>query len=337
MDRTGSKLAHNAFDAIAWLDPPFLVGRSVAGKSYAVQIAGRPTTLTLPKKGPGSLAMGEEKPMPNIPDFPSPPLADQIVGGVHISVVSRAGLREKPLIVEALRLRWKDPARTRRVRDDDFVGQGFDQDLAPWLSLVRDWLAAWRGGVRQSVALERTPEIRMASAAYGGSIGGGGEPRAVGLHLERRRISTPAELKGAFAAASAGRSLPLEHQLLAEAVVYASGGQYRHAVISACSAAELALAGSADARLAKAGRSEQEREEILARVSGLVELYRINAVSRRSPIVSIKQVMGELAGPRNRAVHAGEQPNETCAAHAIRTARALVAVRPLPRPLRFLS
>jgi hypothetical protein len=202
-----SKNSRDAFDAIAWLDPPLLVSRSVAGKSYDVWIAGKETTLTLPRKGPDLLTEEDGKPMGPIPDFPPPPLADPILRGAYIKLTSRAQLSEAPLIIEAVRLRWQDAARTRRVRKGDFAGDGFDEDLGPWLSLVRDWLTAWMGGVRRSVAQEPTPVVRMASAAYNGSIGGGGNSTVVGLYLGGRRVSTPGELRAAFAAASTGRSL----------------------------------------------------------------------------------------------------------------------------------
>jgi hypothetical protein len=54
------------------------------------------------------------------------------------------------------------------------------------------------------------------------------------------RAAFPSELRAAFAAASAKMEVPLPHRLLAESVIYAHRNQRRHAVITACSAAEVA-------------------------------------------------------------------------------------------------
>jgi hypothetical protein len=212
----------------------------------------------------------------------------------------------------------------------------FDADLGAWLALVRDWLAAWRGAVRGPVGHEATPRIKMASSAYAGSMGGGGYAKG-GIYLGGRRICRPSELHAAFAAASAGRSLPLEHQLIAEAIASSWAARPGQAVISACSAAEVALSGSYDKVLATAGRSEKERAEILASVSGVVELYRLNASRKRGLPISLRAVMHRLAHPRNRAVHAGDQPDEKTVRQAIEAATAILAVAPLPTPRQLLA
>jgi hypothetical protein len=150
--------------------------------------------------------------------------------------------------------------------------------------------------------------------------------------LTGQRTASTAEITGAFVAASRGEQLPLEHQLFNEAMLYAYRGQNRHAVISACSAAEVALSQEARRRLAAAGRTPKEVKEILKGTAGVVELYRLNASRRKGPVVSIGQVMSGLAGPRNQAVHAGEALDADVARGAIQTARALLAVSPLPGP-----
>jgi hypothetical protein len=72
-------------------------------------------------------------------------------------------------------------------------------------------------------------------------------------------------------------------------------------VISACSAAEVALSTSARSLLLAAGRIAGETTAILDRVAGVVELYRLNAARPAGLDVSIGQVMAQLANPRNRA------------------------------------
>jgi hypothetical protein len=146
------------------------------------------------------------------------------------------------------------------------------------------------------------------------------------------RAYTAWELRAAFAAASSGIGLPLPRRLLADAIVRNSRDEHRYAVITACSAVEVALSESAAAALTDAGRSKREVEDILNGVSGAVELYWLNAGRDGGLPVSIGRVMSQLAGPRNRAVHAGETPVADTARDAIRTAKALIEVSPLPRP-----
>ena len=230
-----SQLTRDAFEAIAWLDPPLLVGHSAAGTSYNVTIARKATVLTLPAKGPDELGGGEDKPIPRIPEFPRPPLAEPIVRGAWMQISSRAVLRERPLIVEAIRLRWKDRARTSAVRKGDHFGPDFDKDLGPWLALARDWLTVWRGGVRRPMMSEVSPQIRMASSAYGGSIGGGGFAPP-GVYLERRQISTPGEVRAAWleispsarpALARAGRPGSVRRTIGAWTVVTKTDSRFR--------------------------------------------------------------------------------------------------------------
>jgi len=71
-------------------------------------------------------------------------------------------------------------------------------------------------------------------------------------------------------------------------------------------------------------------------VSGIVELYRLNAGRKDGLAVSIGQVIDQLAGPRNRAAHEGEALDDDTARKAIRTARALLEVSPLRTPRSFL-
>jgi hypothetical protein len=91
------------------------------------------------------------------------------------------------------------------------------------------------------------------------------------------RTSDSVELRAAFAAASGDEGVPLPRSLLAEAQVHAVRQHYRQAVISACGAVEVALSESARAELSRAGRSKKEIDAVLRGVSGVVELYRLNA------------------------------------------------------------
>jgi hypothetical protein len=320
------------FDAVAWLDPPVIVSRRVARGPYAVKIAGRRASVWLPSKGPSKLTVGRGRPADGgIPEFPPPALATPIREGLQMAIRSATVLRERPLIVTALRLRWRDSERAAAERkgvwrpDDDYV-----TEVAPWLALARDWLSAWLGGTWRSVAAEATPAVRLARVGGKAVVGGGGQT-PFGVHLPARRISTPSELRAAFIMASDSRPLPLAHQILAEALAYASAGRGRHAVISACTAAEVALSESLERFLERAGHPEKERDEILGR-GAIVDLCRLHVTTGGALPASLKTVRTALASPRNRAAHKGNELDGETVTLALKTAKSVLTVSPLPTP-----
>jgi hypothetical protein len=239
------------------------------------------------------------------------------------------------LLLEAIRFRWIDPARRRRVRKSLEAAFEFDKEVAAWLAIAHDWLAAWRYTTRRYVAVERTPQMRMAVCGYEGAIGGGESP-TFGLYFPSRRESSPRALRAAFIAASQGCDLPLERQLFAEALAYAEAALWRQAIISSCSAAEVALDRESRRLLSRAGYSEEDRDAILRRTSGVMELYRIAATRRGRLPVSFRRVSDQLAKPRNDAVHAGQSADEATTRGAIETAKRLIDIAPLRTPESFI-
>lgn len=321
-------------DAIAWLDPPLLLSKGVAGHSYEVMIGGRAITLTLPSQGRDSFGESRAAPTGPIPRFPSPTLAKALVSGVRASSSISRVVPDPVLVVGAVRLRW--PGGDLDQLSDMRAPSDFAQQLGTWLSTVRDWLAAWSGNLRETVFLEPTPRLLLAQFERPdkGPVGAGGSNAPVIMLGER--TSDSVELRAAFAAASRDEGLSLPRLLLAEAQVHVVRKHYRQAVISACGAAEVALSESARAQLSHAGRSKVEIDALLRGVSGVVELYRLNAARKPGLAVSIGRVIDQLAGPRNRAAHEGEALDNGTARKAIQTARALLEVSPLPTARSFL-
>jgi hypothetical protein len=195
------------------------------------------------------------------------------------------------------------------------------------LSIVRDWLCAWSGNVRDAVHREPTPNMRLVSLAKDSLYGAGGQSF---VFIRGQRAASSPELMAAFAAASTGHNLPLEWRLFEEAVVHAHREQYRHAVIAASSAAEVALSKAAKEALVRSGCRRREAADIVGGVTGVAELYRLNARDGLAP--TLQKVMSELARPRNPAVHAGDSLDGDSTRKAITTARALLEVSPLPKP-----
>jgi hypothetical protein len=321
-------------DAIAWLDPPLLLSKGIAGYSYEVTIGGRAIILTLPSQGPEHFGESREARTAPIPKFPPPKLAEALVSGVRAhSSVSRP-TPDPALVVAAVRLRWPDgdlKQLSAMHAPSDLAAQ-----LGAWLSRVRDWLAAWSGNLRETVFLEPTPAMRLGQfgGPQKGPIGAGGSNAPVMMLGER--TSDSVEVRAAFVAASRDEGLPLPRLLLAEAQVHAVRQHYRQAVISACGAVEVALSESARTAFSRVGRSKKEIDSVLRGVSGVVELYRLNAGRKDGLAVSIAQVIDQLAGPRNRAAHEGEALDKDTGRKAIRTARALLEVSPLRTPRSFL-
>jgi hypothetical protein len=317
---------------IAWVNPPLLLGRGLRGRSYEVMIGGRTVTLTLPSEGLKQIDSTRPRPRGPLPRFPPLRLARPITHGSHIYTSSARPVSDPVFAVGAVRLRLQGD-----LEETFMLGSAFGDELGAWLDIARSWLAAWSGNLHTSAYLEPPPPIRAAQVGQADGVvdGHGGETPVFMLGL---RTSTPMQLRAAFAAASRSAAIPLERQLLAEARLDAARARYRHAVINACTAAEVALSESARASLSRAGRPPKEVDKILRGASGVVDLYRLNAHRAQGLGVSIGHVSDQLAGPRNAAAHAGESLDEDTTRKAVQTAQRLLnAVAPVPKPQSLLK
>jgi hypothetical protein len=255
--------------------------------SFDVTIGGRATSLTLPQEGPETYNRSSPLPDRTMPRFPRPPLAEPRPPEIFAIAGHAAVTPEDALVVEAIRIRWRDSAVATSLKDrSSFAASEHSEQVGTWLAMVIDWLAAWYGQSREHPYREPTPPVRIVlvddpdgQAFYAGesaipSIGVGGSV-----------IAGRPELLAAFAAASRGTSPPLEYQILSDARSFAQRGEYRYAVINACTAAEIALAQSPDAQ-----RGDGEPKP-----SGIAELYKLIAGKRASLPVSVDRVIDQLA------------------------------------------
>jgi hypothetical protein len=320
----------SAVEAVVWLDPPILVEGSVAGMSFPVRIGGQQMTLYVPLDGAQQIEHSRKEGHP-IPRFATSPLADALATGTSASSSVSIGFPEDVLAIEAIRLQWRDGALHECFKE---VGATYDFSvrLGRWLSAVRDWLFAWAGArPGREIRHDPPPVFRLAVRDQSGTdvYSGGGR---TGVFVLGERRATAVEWAAALRAASAPRELPLPRKLLAEAILHNAQGEHRHAVITATSAAEVALSEAATRGLEHAGRSAKEAKAILKGVNGLIDLYRINAAFAQGLPVSLGRVMTKLARPRNEAAHEGATPGQAVAGDAIGTAKALVMIAPLPTP-----
>jgi len=319
-----------AIEAVVWLDPPILVECSVAGVSLPVRIGDQQMTLDVPLDGAQQIEHSRKEGSP-IPSFATPPLADALAAGTSTSSRVSIGFPDDVLAIEAIRLRWHGDALHVRLKEDGAT-YDFSVTLGSWLSTVRDWLFAWAGAwPGREIRHDPPPVFRLVIRdRLGASVHSGGGRTGVFVVGERR--ATAVEWTAALRAASAPRELPLPHKLLAEAILHNAQCEHRHAVITATSAAEVALSEAATRGLEHAGRSAREAKAILKGVNGLIELYRVNAAFPARLPVSLGQVMTKLATPRNEAAHAGATPSQEVVGEAIGTAKAMVMITPLPTP-----
>lgn len=319
---------NSGIDGIIQLDPPLLLPRTIQGRSYDVRVGGAAMKLTLPRTGLRELYTSSKSEF-DVPSFPEPPLAEGRTTSVLAYASISLPLPEQVFAATALRLRWHDGALEESLGKLGVAGE-FSRTIGGWLTIVRDWLAAWSNNVREHIELEATPNVRL--TPFNRDVlparGGGSTP----VVIQGQTASSSIQLTAALAAASADRTLPLERQLLAAATVQAHRKQFRQCVISACSAVEVALSAAAQDQLIAFGRTSDEASKILNGVSGVVELYRLNAGRKDGLAVSIGKVKAQLATPRNAAAHAGHIPDHDVAIAAVKVARALLEVRPLPTP-----
>jgi hypothetical protein len=131
----------------------------------------------------------------------------------------------------------------------------------------------------------------------------------------------------------------LAHTVLRRSVVNLLAGDHRLCVIDACSASEIALGAALRAHLTAHGLDDADTAQLLRLGSGIGEAFPVyqQLVLAGPSTVSRGRVLDQLAHPRNRAVHAGEHPDETVARRALETARLLVQeAAPLPPPEEIL-
>src|SRR5690606_21145260 len=116
-----------------------------------------------------------------------------------------------------------------------------------------------------------------------------------------------------------------QHRLLLDARTAVFEEDTRRAVIDAGTAAEVAVATAIGDRLRKVGLDTETIDTMVSQANGLIGLVDLFGSLRGDLPESRKRVMNELANPRNRAVHGGEQPTPAETTTALRCAASLVA------------
>jgi hypothetical protein len=204
-----------------------------------------------------------------------------------------------------------------------------------WLVRAEAWLDIWTGTIRQPVTRVGTPLVRAALPDNDDGLAGLGTGGPVPVVIRGQRWATPEEVTAGFTAASGELDIPLAYTILRRSLVELHAGEYRLCVIDACSAAEVALDAALTARLRAHGLTGAETERLLRLGAGIAEAFPVyqQLVVAGQSAVSRNRIIDQLANPRNKAVHAGEHPDETVARRSLETSARLVGEAvPLPRP-----
>lgn len=149
----------SGIDGIVQLDPPLLLPRTIRGRSYDVRLGGTAIRLTLPSGGLEELHISSSSNF-DIPLFPEPALAQGKTTSIQAHASISLPLPKQIFAATALRLCWHDCAFEENIGELGVGGQ-FSKTVGSWLTVVRDWVAAWTGNVRGHVELEATPNVRL--------------------------------------------------------------------------------------------------------------------------------------------------------------------------------
>lgn len=206
----------------------------------------------------------------------------------------------------------------------------------PWYEIVQDWLAAWTGLLREQWG-EGLPEPFVSALAEMKGLRG---LVSVGTSLAshgHQRAATGDEVRAAFVCAGQDRQIPPQWALLVRARSAHFQRRYRDCVIDACTASESSISEWIQAALARRSVPVEAQEVVTKQANGIIGLAEVAASLGLTLPRSRQAISNELAGPRNRAVHAGAVLDVETATKAFRLADSLVAtVAPMPTPASIL-
>ncbi|WP_433020073.1 hypothetical protein [Kribbella sp. CA-294648] len=212
------------------------------------------------------------------------------------------------------------------------TADAFGQRFAVWYGRFAAWLEIW---TPQRLMSNPSGEPKLRGRVFfrideNVQLTGWGEAFGPVELYHARDAVTLKVLRAAAAKASLGASPPLEWQLLIRALRY--DDDRRQSVIDAASAAEVAMAQAARAKLGSV--PDKAIEAIIQSangVAGMVEL--LEAIDEATGKSWRSRVAARLAGPRNDAAHRGLTPSHETTTEAIAQAIDLVnKYSPRPNP-----
>lgn len=209
------------------------------------------------------------------------------------------------------------------------AAQRFGDELAVWWSSVCDWLdiltlqdfaslkRAQRSILNDSVQMWSgdSAGVRTAGISYQIFTGGIHQVEVLDAH----------QLQAALDLAARGTQLDAEWLFMRDARSLFNAGEYRRAVIDACTAAELAVTALIDRKFDEDGTSQAERKREFGAHHGISKLKQLHKKRQASGQLP-KRLVDEVGAPRNRAAHKGASLSRAEAGTAIKTAAEVVSI-----------
>lgn len=215
--------------------------------------------------------------------------------------------------------------------DDETFKTGatrFGNELADWWALACDWLDvlslqdfAGLGRAQRSILND---SLQMWSGDLDGIRRAGVNYQVMTGGMNWVEVLDRQQLQAAMDLAASDSSPHAEWLFVRDARSLLGAGEYRRAVIDACTAAELSVTSLVDRKFDLAGTSQSDREEKFAQHHGLAKLIELHNSFKTGKLP--KRLYQEVGAPRNKAAHVGAMLSEPEARTALAKAAEVVEI-----------
>ncbi|WP_063059157.1 hypothetical protein [Nocardia sienata] len=307
--------------------PPegLVVAAECLGRAFETVVGGQPLTIVLPLP-PDQLVIGRAGQSLTAPNFhyQYPPDRDSRPSDWGRSTFTSGG---KLMSARLDRLAYRFEA-SGSDQELAAVCQRLGQELEKWWDLAAMWLDIFTELDLLRLGLHKPRGLGSKFLAYTSRNNGEAQPlswKTTTIEAFPKPFIVPdvEVLERCFELAGAGAQLPGEWQYIRRARSWLQAGQRRQATIDACTAAEIALANQV--RRLLDGTAAQVVQELLDRCNGIVDIVKlVRAIGGKEATTSVNSVDQRLAKVRNRAAHAGYEPQHEEAAKAVDVAVEIV-------------
>lgn len=203
------------------------------------------------------------------------------------------------------------------------AAERFGDELATWWSSVCDWLDILT--LQDFASLKRAQRsilndsVQMWSGDSAGVREAGISYQVWTEGIYQVEVLDEVQLQAAMDLAARGAQPDSAWLFMRDARSLLNAGEYRRAVIDACTAAELAVTALIDQRFDTDGTGEAERKREFSNHHGLAKLKQLHK-KRHAAGQLPKRLVDDVGAPRNKAAHKGAALSKVEAETAIKTA-----------------